>query len=140
MSKVHAALQEFQHRRDGLIKGLTANLDTIVEEAKRIGKETPYDQRKCLWGLEDKSWELRHAEYPCSEAPPQPEPLPPFEEGMSLIEWITIVADFSYAWLATFSAYLSSSFTLEERKELLKEIRTLPLMRDVVVLKYKCTC
>nr|XP_051189291.1 uncharacterized protein LOC127302767 isoform X4 [Lolium perenne]XP_051189292.1 uncharacterized protein LOC127302767 isoform X5 [Lolium perenne]XP_051189293.1 uncharacterized protein LOC127302767 isoform X6 [Lolium perenne]XP_051189294.1 uncharacterized protein LOC127302767 isoform X7 [Lolium perenne] len=115
MGKVHAAFQEFQHRRDGLIKALTANLDTIIEEAKKIGKETPYDQRKCLWGLEDKSWELRHAAYPCSEAPPQPEPLPPFEEGMSLIQWTRIVADFSYAWLATFSAYLSSSFTLEER-------------------------
>jgi hypothetical protein len=73
------------------------------------------DQRKCLWGLEDKSWELRHAEYPSSEAPPQPEPLPPFEEGMPLSEWIRIVADFSYAWLASFSAYLSSSFSLEER-------------------------
>lgn len=79
MSRVHTAFQELQHRQDGLIKALNTNLDTLIEEAKKISNETPYLQRKCLWGLEDKGWELRHAAYANFKAPPQPQPLPPFE-------------------------------------------------------------
>jgi hypothetical protein len=68
-------------------------------------------ERKCLWGLEDKGWELRHAAYIKFKAPPQPQPLPPFE-GMSPSEWTELVADYSFG---AYAGHLSSSFSLEER-------------------------
>jgi hypothetical protein len=71
-------------------------------------------ERKCLWGLEDKGWELRHAAYIKFKAPLQPQPLPPFE-GMSPSEWTELVADYSFGWLISYTGHLSSSFSLEER-------------------------
>lgn len=81
-------------------------LDTFMEEGKKIGENTPYEQRKCLWGLKDRSWELRYGTYSCG-APAAPHPLVPFEDGLEVDEWVDLVADFSNAWLVYVSAYKS---------------------------------
>ncbi|CAO1942548.1 unnamed protein product, partial [Urochloa humidicola] len=116
MSQVEVAFQEYQDRREGLIKALSKGLETLIKEAKKINKHTPYKERKCLWGLQNKGWELKLPIYPTFEEPPHPQPLPEFDEAVTtLTEWMSLVSDYSDAWLAGFSAYNSLSFSQHER-------------------------
>ncbi|CAO2195499.1 unnamed protein product [Urochloa humidicola] len=120
MSRVEIAFQEYQDRREGLIKALSKGLDILIEEGKKINKHTPYEERKCLWGLNNKGWELKRPVYPTFGEPPHPQPLPEFDEAVTtLAEWISLVSDYSDAWLAGFSAYSSLSFSQQERMELM---------------------
>ncbi|CAO2167295.1 unnamed protein product [Urochloa humidicola] len=132
-SQVDCLFKEYVARREGLIKAFDSGLETLVEESKKVGEHTPYEQRKFLWGLEDKSWELRGAVY--GECEPQPQPLLAFEEGLQLDKWVSRVADYSDAWLAGFLAYKSLSFSLQERIELMNKMAELPGLKFVISLK-----
>lgn len=91
------------------------------------------EQRKFLWGLEDKSWELLCAVY--GESEPQPQPLLAFEEGLQLDKWVSQVADYSDAWHAGFLAYKSLSLSKQERIELMVKMNALPGLKYVISLK-----
>ncbi|CAO1946826.1 unnamed protein product [Urochloa humidicola] len=137
MSRVEITFQEYQDRREGLIKASSKGLATLIEEGKKINKHTPYEERKCLWGLKNKCWELKRPIYPTFEKPPHPQPLPEFDEAVTtLTEWMSLVSDYSDAWLAGFSAYNSLSFSQHERMELFGRMHELPCLKDVVVLPH----
>lgn len=73
------------------------------------------EERKCLWGLLGKEWELKQATVSRLGEPLDPEPLPQFDAVTSLAEWSNLICDYSDAWLVGFMAYKSKSFSLEER-------------------------
>lgn len=132
MGSVDDVFENYKGRRAGLLKAFNSGLSMLLKEAKGIPVNTPYVKRKVLLGLPDESWTLEYARYCTSEQPPQPQLLLAFDKGVHWHEWASRMADLSDAWLISMFGYLSKSFSLQEREDLIKKISNFRSLKDEI--------
>lgn len=122
--------KEYEARRNGIIEALTSDLDELLKESKDVQMNTPFLERKCLWGLPDGSWKIKHAEYQAVGQIPQPQPLIAF--GKQWDEWVSRMADLSDAWIISLADYQSRHLSLDERRLLVEKISIMPSLKSVI--------
>uniref|UniRef100_A0A7N0TWB8 PHD finger protein ALFIN-LIKE n=1 Tax=Kalanchoe fedtschenkoi TaxID=63787 RepID=A0A7N0TWB8_KALFE len=126
---VEEVFSDYQGRRAGLIKALTADVETFYQQCD------PEKDNLCLHGLPNETWEVN---LPVEEVPPElPEPALGINfarDGMQENDWLLLVAVHSDSWLLSVAFYFGARFGFgrAERKKLFQMINDLPTVFEVV--------
>ncbi|KAI3827146.1 hypothetical protein L1987_01216 [Smallanthus sonchifolius] len=94
-----------------------------------------YKENLCLYGFPSEQWEVN---LPAEEVPPElPEPALGINfarDGMQEIDWLSLVAVHSDAWLLSVAFYFGARFGFDrtDRKRLFNMINELPTIFEVV--------
>lgn len=124
---VEEVFDDFNARRQGLIKALTTDVDAFYAQCD------PEKENLCLYGFPDSTWEVQ---LPADEVPPElPEPALGINfarDGMQKKDWLALVAVHSDAWLMAVAFYYGAKFDKTDREKLFKLINQLPTVYETL--------
>ncbi|XP_038990288.1 PHD finger protein ALFIN-LIKE 3-like isoform X2 [Phoenix dactylifera] len=129
---VEEVFRDFKGRRAGIVKALTTDVEDFHQHCE------PEKENLCLYGYPDEQWEVK---IPSEEMPPViPEPALGINfarDGMQEIDWLSLVAAHSDAWLLSVAFYFGARFGFyqDDRKHLYGLINRLPTIYEVVNVK-----
>jgi len=127
---VEEVFEDFNSRRNGLIKALTVDVDKFYLQCD------PEKDNLCLYGFPDATWEVQ---LPADEVPPElPEPALGINfarDGMQKKDWLALVAVHSDAWLMAVAFYYGAKFDKVERDKLFKLVNNLPTVYETLAGK-----
>lgn len=129
---VEEIFEDFQNRRNGLLKALTDDADDFYQQCD------PSRDNLCLYGLRDGSWAV---DLPADEVPPElPEPCLGINfarDGMARRDWLALVAVHSDSWLMSVAFFYAVKLDGPGRARLFKLINSQPTLFEVVTQRVK---
>merc|ERR1712216_910185 len=124
---VEDVADNFQNRREGLIKALTSDVEDFYSQSD------PDKENLCLYGNPDGTWEVQ---LPAEEVPPElPEPALGINfarDGMQRKDWLALVAVHSDAWLMAVAFYYGAKFDAKKRDALFAQINAVPTVYETL--------
>lgn len=124
---VEEIFEDFQKRRNGLLKALTEEVDDFYQQCD------PERDNLCLYGQRDGGWIV---DLPADEVPPElPEPCLGINfarDGMQKKDWLALVAVHSDAWLMSVAFFYGVKLDSGGRMRLFKLMNQFPTLFEVV--------
>lgn len=119
--------QDWQARRQGILRALTSDVDRFYEQCD------PARENLCLYGNPDGSWVV---DLPAEEVPPEmPEPALGINfarDGMQKRDWLALVAVHSDTWLLSVAFYHGARLNKDGRDRLFELINEKPTCYEIV--------